>query len=59
MDFLLDFALLGLVVIGVTAFLGILTTKLAEGLGGKKKRDALEHTLNTKNGWKPVQRKRT
>lgn len=59
MELFLEFGLVGLIVIGATAFLGTVSTKIAQALGGKKKKDAFEQTLITKNGWKPVERKRT
>lgn len=59
MDFFIDLALFALVLVGMTAFLGVISAGLVKPFGGGKKRNSYERTMHTKQGWKRVQRKHT
>ncbi|GAA0380394.1 hypothetical protein [Bacillus horti] len=59
MEFVVDFVLIGLLIIAFTAFSGIISTTIASWFGGKKKDDAYDFTVRTKDNWKPVERKRS
>jgi CRISPR/Cas system-associated protein Cas5 (RAMP superfamily) len=59
MPFLIDIALFALMVIVITAFMGALSTNFAQLFGGKKKTLSLEKTVQSKKGWKRVERKHT
>lgn len=58
MEFFADFGLFALLIVFLTAFMGIISTKIAESLGGKKGRSTYEHDISKRTGWKKVERKR-
>jgi hypothetical protein len=59
MDFFIDMTLLGLFIIGLTAFMGIITHGTASRLfGGRKMKFFLHKSKSTQTGWRKVQRRR-
>jgi uncharacterized membrane protein YkvI len=53
-DFFVDFGMFSLIIVGIMAFMGVVSTKLAESFGGKKHKEAFEHNSSTQQGWKGV-----
>jgi len=53
-DFALEFGLLAILIVVFTAFMGIVSTKIAEAFGGKKKDKDFDMNERTKQGWKSV-----
>lgn len=58
MDFFIDLGLFAGLIVFIMAFMGIITTKIAEAIGGKKGHDALNETFSSKKGWRLVGGKR-
>ncbi|GAA0325246.1 hypothetical protein GCM10008967_14830 [Bacillus carboniphilus] len=53
--FLLDFSIVSILVIGLTAVLGVLTNGLGEKLfGGRNRTKFVDQTSKTQVGWKHV-----
>ncbi|WP_408010716.1 hypothetical protein ACJROX_10540 [Pseudalkalibacillus sp. A8] len=58
MQFFIDLTLLGLFVIGLTAFMGIITHGAASKLFGRgKAKFFLNKSKDTQTGWRKVQRR--
>lgn len=54
MEFFIDFGLFALLLVAIMAFMGVITTKIAELFGGKKGKVAYDHNLKSKEGWNGV-----
>lgn len=54
MEFALDFLLLALIMIGLVAFMGVISTKVAEFMGKRKGKKSYDMNEITKQGWKNV-----
>lgn len=54
MEFFIDFGLFALLIVAIMAFMGLVSTKIAESFGGKKGKEAFEHSFASKEGWKGV-----
>ncbi|UQD51420.1 hypothetical protein C0971_04845 [Bacillus methanolicus] len=53
--FLTDFTMFALLVIGITAIMGVFTNGIGEKLfGGKRKSEFVDQSLRVQNGWKTV-----
>ncbi|WP_202078674.1 hypothetical protein [Caldalkalibacillus salinus] len=56
MDFFVDLGLFAVIIVVLTAFLGVLATKIAESFNRKKRDVAFQQNDRTKQGWKRVSR---
>lgn len=54
MDFFIDFSMFALLIVLIMAFMGVITTKIAESFGGNKGKEAFEHNFSSKKGWNGV-----
>lgn len=53
--FLLDFGIVSMLVIGITAFLGVITNGIGEKLfGGRNRSEFVDQTAKTQIGWRQV-----
>ncbi|USK34812.1 hypothetical protein LIT25_05515 [Bacillus sp. F19] len=54
-EYAFDFLLVAVLVIGITALMGVITNGIGETIfSGKKKNENVEHTLKTQAGWRKV-----
>ncbi|MFD1735320.1 hypothetical protein ACFSCX_01965 [Bacillus salitolerans] len=55
-EYIVDFTLVALLVIGITAILGVLTNGIGEKVfgGGKGDPESFNHSAQTQNGWNQV-----
>lgn len=59
LEYMIDFTLVALLVIGLTATMGVLTNGIAERLsGGKGDPESFNHSAKTQAGWNSVGGKR-
>lgn len=55
--YVIDLLLLAVLVIGLTAMLGVISTSLGERIFGRKKsNDFYNHNLNSQKGWRKMTR---
>lgn len=59
MDFFIDLALFALLIILIMAFMGVITTKIAELFSGKKGEVVQQQNHQSTQGWKAVEGKKT
>lgn len=53
--FFIDFAIVAILVIGITAFIGVITNSIGEKLfGGKEKMKFVNKSSDIQSGWKQV-----
>ncbi|MFJ8530158.1 hypothetical protein [Bacillus sp. NPDC094106] len=53
--FFIDFAIVAILVIGITAFIGVITNSIGEKLfGGKEKMKFVNRSSDIQSGWKQV-----
>lgn len=53
--YIMDLAIVAILVIGITAFMGVIPNAIGTTFfGGKKRFEYVEHTTMTQTGWKAV-----
>ncbi|QFT88380.1 hypothetical protein FIU87_06970 [Bacillus sp. THAF10] len=54
-EYFIDFTIVAVLVIGITAVMGVLTNGIGEGLFGKKKgSESFDKSMSVQAGWKNV-----
>ncbi|KEZ52275.1 hypothetical protein [Bacillus indicus] len=54
-EYAMDFLIVAALVIGITAFMGVMANGIGETIfAGKKKNENVDHTLKTQAGWRKV-----
>jgi len=53
-DFFIDFFLVAIFVIGITATMGVIANGVGTTIFGKRKNESVEQSLKTQAGWKKI-----
>lgn len=53
-EYIMDFAIVALLIIGITAMMGALTNGIGSALGGKKRSEFVDQSARFQDGWKQV-----